>query len=133
MELFIQKCVRRKYRFSCELQSHGEVGSLCLRDQKQALEQAPHRPAAHSALRPCGPQRSCTQHESVCVGQLLLGIRHVLSVDPTFQKAAFPFPSRYQLQIASWLEVDLGAHFLFSVLGFVWLELEQALSMSVTT
>lgn len=40
MEHIIQKYVRRECKFSCELQSFGDIGSLCCREQKQALEQA---------------------------------------------------------------------------------------------
>lgn len=55
------------------------------------------------------------------VGQLFLGIGPIWSVvdtprDDSLEKINFPFLSRYQLQIASWLGVKLGVRFPFSVL-----------------
>lgn len=49
----------------------------------------------------------------LCVGQLFLGMGPIWSVvdipsDYPLEKINFPFLSRYQLQIVSWLGVKLG-------------------------
>lgn len=41
--------------------------------------------------------------------------------DIPWEKTNFPFPSRYQLQIDSWLGVGPCVHYLLSVLGLIWL------------
>lgn len=80
----------------------------------------------HAHTYPPQQQQQKNPRSPFCVSQLL-GMTPVLkcgwSPRTLSEITDFPFLSSDQWQIVSWLEVELGIHFPFSVLGFgvVWI------------
>lgn len=80
----------------------------------------------HTHTYPTQQQQQQNPRSPFCVSQLL-GMTPVLkcgwSPRTLSEITDFPFLSSDQWQIVSWLEVELGIHFPFSVLGFgvVWI------------